>query len=149
MDWTKQMEDMTKAWTDAQSQLIEGWTSATAGARMASGVWPQTIDSWRAAVDGMLDAQTAWLARWVEAMPAAAQNTDVEAWARQARTLHESSIAAQRQLWGAWFDMARRIDPTRSGAWSTADRDILAGWQTMAKQISDMQAEWARKWTTA
>lgn len=148
MDWTKQMEDMTKAWIDAQTQLVDGWASAAAGARVAGGVWPQTLDSWRAAVDGMLDAQSAWLARWFESMPAGAQGADVEAWARQAKTMHEAFIAAQRQLWGAWFDMARRIDPTRTGVWSSADRDILSGWQAMAKQMADMQTEWARKWTT-
>lgn len=147
MDWTKQIEEMTKAWADAQSQVIEGWAAATAGAKVGGGVWQQTIDAWRTAVDGMLDSQAAWMARWTEAMPAGAP-ADVEAWARQARTMVEASIASQRQLWGVWFDTARRLDPSRGAMWSAADRDMLSGWQALARQMADMQAEWVRKWTT-
>ena len=147
-DWSQQFDQMTKAWIEAQTQILESWTAGAGTAKTGGSAWRQTVDAWKAAVDSALDAQAAWAGRWAEAAPVAGGAAEVEEWARQGRTMFETWIASQRQLWTAWFQTLRGMDPTAAGAWSTSDRDALKLWQDTARQMAEMQAEWYRKWTT-
>jgi len=150
-DWAKQLDEMTKAWLDAQSQVLDSWAATTAGARAGNTAWRQTVDAWKAAIDGGLDAQAAWAARWAESMPGASgsEASEVEAWARQGRAMFDAWIAAQRQLWASWFQTVRSMDPSAAGVWNAADRDVMKLWQDAARQLAETQAEWMRKWTSA
>jgi hypothetical protein len=54
------------------------------------------------------------------------------------------------QLWTAWFDMVKRLDPNALGGSPEKESDkILRLWDENLKNLLNVQAEWGRVWTQA
>lgn len=143
MDWTRQFDEMSKAWIEAQAQVLEAWRVATPG-RVGGTAWQQALDAWKAAVDGGLAAQADWASRWTESAPA--MDAGAERWAEQGRQMMDAWLQTQRQVWNAWFQTLRGMDPSRSGTPTAVDPDYLKAWSEAARQMSEAQTEWARRW---
>ncbi|MEZ4675616.1 MAG: hypothetical protein R2932_15400 [Caldilineaceae bacterium] len=50
VDWTQQLEEATKQWTEVQTQLWSSWGEAAQKASsqaQAKAVWQQMIDQWK------------------------------------------------------------------------------------------------------
>ena len=144
MDWNASLEEMTKSWVDMQNQLLSTFSAGMPGAAAPS-VWQQTLDTWKSVVDSNLDAQAEMAARWAADAPEGPEN---EAWASRGQALQSAWLATSRQLWGKWFEMARLMEPAKTG-WANvgSGADALRGWQDMARQMSEAQNAWLKTWT--
>ncbi|MGH2689018.1 MAG: hypothetical protein ACRDKW_09460 [Actinomycetota bacterium] len=144
----ERVEKVVKAWTDAQTKVWESWVdtvqASTAG---KSTVWEQarkaTIDSLEKSVTRTLDAQ-AELGHVVAESVAGMWTDPDDAAATRARVTELDALAktatdAHRQLWAAWFDLARKVP-----VWEIAGsyQKIVDAWQEAARNAVEAQAHW-------
>jgi polyhydroxyalkanoate synthesis regulator protein len=146
MDWTKQSEEMFKAWTQAQTKMWEAYSENVSGFGKTPGekVWAQTIAAGEDLVKNSLAAQADWMKTWVENFKKLEGLPDQAAEAvDQFREMTGSWAATQEKLWAAWFDMLKKFDPNPFAA---MPKDPFQVWQESTKQVMEMQMDWARAW---
>ena len=68
MDWTQQMEQMTRQWMDAQKAFWNGWAenARRSNAGPTALMWRQLLAAWQTSVHQMLDAQVEGIRLWTE-----------------------------------------------------------------------------------
>jgi hypothetical protein len=151
MDWTKQSEEMMKAWTQAQTKMWEAYSERVASFGKSPGekAWEQMIAAGEELVKNSLAAQADWAKNWVEnfknldGMPEGATEA-----LKQFKEMTEQWATTQGKLWTAWFDMLRKFDSSQfASAWPTSmPKDPFQFWQESVKQVMDSQMEWVRAW---
>ena len=151
MDWMKQAEEMFRTWTDTQKKMWDEWIKATQsfGKTPVTDSWKRTVDAWEESVKKSLQLQTEWTKLWGESF-SSAKGTPKEfhEWARQGQDMTIRWAETQSQLWTAWFDMVKKLDPSPLGGSSEKDsNNMLHMWQQSLKNLLDVQAEWGRAWT--
>lgn len=144
MEWNQSLEEMTRRWTELQTQLLSGFNAGMAAAGSAS-AWQQSLDAWKRTVDAGLDAQAEWLNRWAEQAPAG-DGAEAQAWAAQGQAMLKAWLDSNRQLWARCFEMARAMDPGRTAWTGAAAPEALRGWQEMARQMAEAQSSWLKSW---
>jgi len=154
MSWQKQMEQMLGAWTQAQRRLWDNWLEAVRG---FSGItegrdegWRESyrhnLEAWEASVHQALEAQNQWTRDWTERMlgEQEAPETAVQ-WINQVQATMRGWTQAQSQLWNAWFDSIKDMDPEQvSAKWETEGREIIRAWQEATERAQEALDEWTR-----
>jgi hypothetical protein len=173
MDSTRQAEEMVRTWADAQRKMWDSWFDALEGPGAFQGTeaWAKSLDVSKESMTRALDNQAEGTRLWAESLitwagqvqetaerdkaaQARVQGTRVwaeslAAWARQVQEMTKSWTDAQKQLWEAWFETAKRLDWSRpGGAGGEEGRKLIEAWQDSVRTMLDAQAEWARTWTT-
>lgn len=153
MDWTKQSEEMMKAWTDTQKKMWDNWLDMVqkgTGQSQAGEIWQKTIEMWEKTVKSSLDAQTEWTRTWVESLSGTEGVSDeVVEWAKQAQDMSKRWSETQQQLWQGWFDMVKKADASKmAGAWGEESQNAFKTWQESAQKMMDAQKQWASAQTT-
>ena len=141
-------EKVVKAWTDTQMKVWESWVdtmqTSTAG---RSTVWEQarkaTIDSLEKSVTRTLEAQAelshvlaeSVAGLWVNPEDPAAEKARVA----ELDAITKTATEAHKQLWAAWFDLARKVP-----VWEIAGgyQKIVDAWQEAARKAVETQAHW-------
>lgn len=150
MDWTKQSEAMFKAWTDTQEKMWENFSESMAGFGKSPGekMWAQAIKAGEELVKNSLTAQAEWMKSWsenfksLEGMPEQAAQAMA-----QFQEMTERWTATQGKLWGAWFEMLKKFDPSQfTGSWAEMPKDPFQVWQESTKMVMDTQMEWVKTW---
>jgi hypothetical protein len=150
MDWTKQNEELFKAWTEAQTKMWEAYTESVSNFGKSPGekYWEQTIAAGEELVKNSLTTQAEWMKTWAEnlkaqdGMPEQATES-----LEQFKEMTERWVATQSNLWAAWFDMLKKFDPSQfGGAWANVPKAPFQSWQESTKQVMDAQMEWANAW---
>ena len=150
MDWAKQNQDMFNAWTEAQTKMWEAYTESVSnfGKSPSEKFWDQTIAAGEGLVKNSLTAQAEWLKTWAEnfksmdGMPEASTEA-----LNQFQEMTERWVSTQEKLWGAWFDMLKKFDPSQfGGAWTNVPKDPFKAWQESTQQVMEAQMEWTRAW---
>jgi hypothetical protein len=151
MDWMKQAEDIFKTWTETQKTMWDEWikTTQSFGKSQATDSWKRTVDSWEESVNKSLQLQMEWSKLWAESFTSAKGTPkEFQEWARQGQEMMMRWAETQMQLWTAWFDMVKRLDPKTVGGNPEKDSDkFLHLWQENLKNLLNVQAEWGRIWT--
>ncbi|HJT20881.1 MAG TPA: hypothetical protein VJ746_10450 [Nitrospira sp.] len=151
MDWMKQSEEMFKTWTDTQKAMWDEWIKAmqSFGRPHATDSWKRTVDAWQESIKESLHLQMECSKLWAESLNSVkGAPKEVHEWARQGQEMMIRWAETQMQLWTAWFDMVKKLDPTALGRTSEKESDnIVHIWQESFKNVLDAQAEWARIWT--
>jgi hypothetical protein len=151
MDWTKQNEEMFKAWTQAQTKMWEAYSESVSSFGKSPGekVWEQIIAAGEELVNNSLNAQAEWMKNWAENFKTldGIPEQGIKA-LDQFREMTAGWAATQGKLWAAWFDMLKKFDPSQfAGTWSAnMPKDPFQFWQESTKQVMDAQMEWARAW---
>ena len=150
MDWTKQSEEMFKAWSDSQTKMWDSFVDSVSGLGKSPSqkMWEQAISNGEEMIKNALEAQTEWLKAW------ATNLEDLEGMPEQAKgALAQFKETAQRwtdtqgKLWGAWFELLAKFDPTKAGGlWGESTQNPFKVWQDMAKQAMDAQMDWMKTW---
>ena len=150
MDWTKQNEEMFKAWTQAQTKMWEAYAESVSNFGKTPGqkYWEQTIAAGEELVKNSFTAQAEWMKTWadnfkeMDGMP----EGSAEALA-QFQEMAERWTSTQENLWAAWFDMLKKFDPSQfGGTWGNMPKDPFQAWQESTKQVMDAQMAWTRAW---
>lgn len=149
-DWTKQTEEMFKAWSETQKKLMENWAESMKGVGGSRGAefWEKTLATWEETLEKSTKTQAEWTEKWLEnlksmqGMPEQAVKST-----EQFQEMTQRWTATQEQLWSKWFEMLREFDPAKlPEKWSEAIQNPFQTWQDATKQIMDAQAEWMRIW---
>jgi hypothetical protein len=157
MTSNSQVEQSTRSWIESQRHIWE--TSLQAMSQMARGDWGSStiggfnwsglIDTWEATVQQALDAQTSGLQMFVNSL-ASGGNTPGE-FRGQMQALQQVSASwtdVQRQIWQAWFTLARQLAaPPRDDQQSPAADQPMEIWQGMVRPAIAAQTDWLRAWS--
>ena len=147
----KQAEEIFKTWTDTQKTMWDEWmkTTQSFGKTQATDSWKRTVDAWEESVNKSLRLQIEWSKLWAESFTnVKGTPKEFQAWARQGQDMMLRWAETQTQLWTAWFDMVKRLDPTPLGGNAEKESDkLLHMWQDNLKNLLNVQAEWGRIWT--
>lgn len=150
MDWSKQNEEMFKAWTQAQTKMWEAYAESIASFGKSPGekAWEQTVAAGEELVKKSLNTQAEWMNSWAEnfktlgGMPEGASEA-----LDQFQEMTERWAATQGKLWEAWFDMLKKFDFSQfTSAWGNMPKDPFQVWQESTKQVMDTQMAWMRAW---
>jgi hypothetical protein len=149
MEWTKQSENLFKTWTDTQTKMWNDWIKLMQGVgkSQSSQIWEKTVEAWDESIKKTLDAQVEWTQRWAESCKGAPK--EMADWAKQGQDMIQGWTETQKQLWGNWFHIVKKLDPAASGMnWGGGDgQKFLQGWQDAVQKGLDTQAEWVRLWS--
>lgn len=152
MDWTKQTEDMTKTWVDAQKKMWDNWLGGMQPVDKTQVVelWAKTVSTWEEAVKNTLSAQADWTRAWVDNLKSIeGAPKEVNEWAQQAQEMNNRWSETQKQLWDSWFALVKKFDPTTLNSdWSGEGQKFYKTWQESTQQMLNTQAEWMRRWST-
>lgn len=149
-DWTKQTEEMFKAWSDAQKKLMENWAESMKGIGVPQGTefWEKTLAAWEETLEKSTKTQIEWTEKWIEnlksmeGMPEQAVKST-----ERFQEMTQRWTSTQEQLWAKWFEMLRGLDPSSlTEKWSEAIQNPLQAWQDATKKVMDAQAEWMHVW---
>jgi hypothetical protein len=153
VDWSKQAEDMVKAWTDVQTSMWERTLKLaqprTEGApaetleRVSEGI----AEAWRESVLRALHAQADWTRIWAERLAdSAGMPPEVRESARRFQGVVEAWTDAQERLWKGWFETVQKASPQNlSPAWD----ELMSSWREATQRTLDAQSQWAQIWTGA
>ena len=152
MDWTKQTDEMLKAWMGTQKKMWDSWLETIqkgAPQSQAGEIWEKTVETWAETVKKSLEAQREWIKMWAENVPSGAgQVKEVAEWAQQAREMNNRWIEVQQQLWASWFALIKKSEPNKmAGSWDTEGQKMVQAWRESVEKIMEAQHDWARHWT--
>lgn len=152
MEWTKQVEDMFKSWTEAQTKMCNDWLKAMQGfgKSQSSQVWEKTVEAWDESIKKTLDAQTDLTQRWAESFTTSkGASKEMVEWAKQGQDMFKRWNETQKLLWASWFEIVKKFDPStaRGMDWGREGQKFQQGWQEAIQKDLDTQAEWVRLWT--
>jgi hypothetical protein len=153
MKWQKDMERMVSGWTDMQQRMWDSWMDSVkqfSQGGVPQGDWQQAyernLEAWERSVQEALDAQKVWARKWSEAMGSAPDAPEAaRAYSEQVQSMMQGWTESQRQLWSAWFESVRDMDPQRmSGPWEGESRQVMEAWQQAAERARETLENWAR-----
>ena len=152
MEWAKQSEDMFKTWTEAQKKMWDDWTKAMQGfgKSPSTEAWEKTVEAWNQTIQRVLDAQVEGARHWAENIATAkGAPQEMTEWAKQGQDIITRCTETQKQLWGHWFEVVKKLDASNIMNWSRDGQKFLQSWQETIQQAQDAQAEWLRTTTQA
>lgn len=143
---TKQAENIVKTWNDTQTKIWDGLLEAmqgAAGGLKATQGWEQvyknTLESCQESVNKALEAQTQWIRIWSEGLTSRGAPAEVAEGIRVMQQTAKTWIDAQGQVWASWFEIARKLDPSRVvGGWDK----VLDAWQQAVRKAAEAQSQW-------
>lgn len=161
MDWTKQANEMLKAWTGTQQKVWETWISSlqVMGTSPTPDAWQKTIETWRSTVKQALESQVELTRLWAEGVAANAVNmptvpgmaglspsTGVVEWTRQMLEMTRSWTDTQVRFSENWFDLLKKAElPSLAQGWDANQaQKIMATWQEAAQRAVEAQTEFSK-----
>src|SRR6266487_4845143 len=146
MEWAKQSEEMLKTWTDAQKKMWDDCMKAMQGfgKSPSTEVWEKTVDTWNQTIQRFLDAQVEGARLWAENVTKAKGTEETAAWAKQGQDLITRLTETQKQLWGNWFELVKKLDLSNMMNWTRDGQKFVQNWQETIQKAFDAQTEWLR-----
>ncbi len=152
-EWTKQAEDMFKAWSDAQKGLMDKWVESL---KSFSGtpdteMWQKTLETWEETAKNTFSSQAEWTGSWVENLKSMEGLPDqaVESIGRFEEMAGKWN-STQEELWAKWFEMLKGVDFSQpTDKFTEAMKNPLQAWQDATQKAMDTQADWMKIWTGA
>lgn len=150
MDWTQQMEQMTKQWMDAQKVFWNGWAenARRSAAAPTTLMWQQMLAAWQTSVRQMLDAQVEGIRLWTEGVAGSGAPEHVQQWADQLYQMTKQWTSSQKQMWDGWFLVMEKLDPPGSTSVPGMDMQaLIKQWQELGQQAMNDQQQWLKTWS--
>jgi hypothetical protein len=150
-EWTKQAEEMYKAWGDAQKSLMDRWVESFKyfTGTPDTGMWRKTLEIWEDTVKNTFSSQSKWTESWVENLKSieGLPEQAVESVDRfQEMVGHWSKT--QEEIWSKWFEMLKGFDFSQPAeTLAETMKNPLQAWQQATQKVMGAQAEWMKIWT--
>ena len=151
MEWAKQSEEMLKSWTETQKKMWDEWTKAmqSFGKSPSTEAWEKTVETWNQTIQKVLDGQVEGARLWAENVTTTKGTPqEMTEWAKQGQDIITRWTETQKQLWGHWFEVVKKLDASNILNWPRDGQKFLQGWQETIQKAQDAQAEWLRTTTT-
>ncbi len=149
MDWTKQTQEMLKAWTETQTKMWDAWREGLQGTgrSAATDVWQKTLETWQKSVDDTFDAQAKLSKLWLDGLRSTRANPEsMTEFSKQVEQMIQQMQQTQRRLWEGCFNALKGIDPrSSSGSWEEQAHQVFQHWQDIAQKAMEAQAELVAK----
>lgn len=152
-NWTKQAEEMSEGWLQAQRQMWESWLNLTQDSTngQPAAVWHKTLTAWEESVHQVLNAQVGWTKAWAESFETTVSTPQEAAeWIRQAQAITRQWNEEQLKLWTNWFALMRQLDPGNvqlEADPTITSQTMFREWQKSVQKVINAQAEWAERWS--
>jgi hypothetical protein len=149
MEWAKQSEELLKTWTDAQKRMWDECMKVMQGFGQSPSTqaWEKTVDTWDHTMQKFLDAQVEGARVWAETIAKTKGSENAAEWAKQGQDLVTRLTETQKQLWGNWFDLVKKLDASNMMNWGRDGQKFVQTWQETIQKAFNAQTEWLR--TTA
>lgn len=147
MEWAKQSEEMLKTWAETQKKMWDDWMKAVQGSGKSPSteVWEKTVDTWNQTIQRLLDAQVEGARHWAENFTTAKGTPEETAeWAKRGQDIITRWTETQKQLWGSWFEVIKKLDASNMMNWARDGQKFIQSWQETIEKALDSQAEWFR-----
>jgi hypothetical protein len=150
MDQSRPGEQLIRMWAETQQMLLRNWLDTLRGLGGAQhAVRSKTVETWQAAVQETLEAQTQWTREWTATLLTTENPEELRERAQQGQEVLQRWIEAQRQLWQGWFEMVKGIDRAMEPATGVlVGQNPVQIWYGTAQKMFEAQAAWIRQWTT-
>jgi hypothetical protein len=144
MDWSKQMQETIKTWTDSQQRMLEGITKIMVemAAPPTTNPWEFSIGLWEKGVNGFLETQADWTRLWIRGVNAATNKPETGDWAQRVEQMTKLTLEFQEQFWQDWFTTLKQIDPIKNANWIAELQPLTEGWSAMVQRSIKFQEEW-------
>jgi hypothetical protein len=151
MDWSKQLQDTIKTWTDSQKRLLEGVGKVVQQIPAPSTTpWEFSVDLWEKSVRSFLDAQREWLGLWIRGIGAVVNKPDQDAqWSSQAQEITRLTIEFQKLFWENWFFTLKQLDPIKYAGKVTDVQPLAISWTANMHRAIQLQEEWLQSAVSA
>src|SRR5215471_4937019 len=116
MDWSKQIQDTFKIYSDAQSKMVEGVTKVIHELTTppTTTTWGDTIDRWERVSRDVRKMQADWTDLWIRGIAVTTNNSqEMAEWTKQVRQLSDIMNEYQDQYWHTWLTVLKQLDPTK------------------------------------
>ena len=150
MEWAKQSEDMLKSWTETQKKMWDEWTKAMQGfgKSPSTDAWEKTVETWNQTIQRVLDGQVEGARLWAENITTTKGTPqEMTEWAKQGEDIITRWTETQKQLWGHWFEIVKKLDASNIMNWTRDGQKFVQNWQETVQKAQDAQTDWLR--TTA
>jgi hypothetical protein len=152
-EWTKQVEEMFKAWSEAQKGLMDKWVESVKSFTGAPDMemWKKTLETWEDTAKNTFSSQAEWIQSWIENLKSIDNLPEqaVES-VEQFQEMAGHWNKTQEELWAKWFEMLKDFDFSQPAEVITeAMKNPLQAWQQTTQKVMDAQAEWMKIWTQA
>jgi len=154
MSWNKRMEEMVGTWTDMQHKMWDNWlqTVNSFGGNGGQGAeaWKQeyrkNLSAWESSVRQALEAQNQWARNWADAVTSEEGAPEVVSrWALQMQEMMKGWTEAQTQLWSAWFDSVKHLDPAEvADRWDSEGQQVLQAWREATERAQEILSDLSR-----
>jgi hypothetical protein len=152
MNWKLQTDEMVSTWTDMQKKMWNSWLDAVKGfgSSQATDSWKadykKNLEAWEGSVTQALDSQMDWIRKWSDKVNGDKNIPEsVNTWASQVQEMMKGWTEAQSQLWSAWFDSVKNLDPSQIATnWDTEGKQVLVAWQEAAQRAQEALQEWSK-----
>jgi hypothetical protein len=109
--------------------------------------WEKTVDTWNHTMQKFLDGQVEGARLWAENITKAKGTEDTAEWTKQGQDLIARFTETQKQLWGNWFELIKKLDASNMMNWPRDGQKFVQTWQETIQKAFNTQTEWLR--TTA
>lgn len=153
MDWKTQTDDMVKSWSEMQNKMWSSWLEAIkdfSPAQQSGDAWQQEyskhLAGWEESVQSALEKQMEWTQNWADKVSQEQGTPEVVSqWASQVQDMMKGWTEAQHQLWGAWFESVKSLDPSQVTVnWEKEGQQVMDAWKNAAESAQKTMADWAK-----
>ena len=144
MDWSKQMQETIKTWTDSQQRMLEGITKIMVemAAPPTTNPWEFSLDLWEKGVHGFLETQTDWTRLWIRGVSAVTNRPENSEWAQRIQQMTKLTLEYQEQFWEGWFSTLKQLDPIKNKKLITELQPLTEAWSANIQRAIQFQEEW-------
>jgi hypothetical protein len=149
------MEEMVGAWANMQHSMWDSWLQSVNSfggqTNQDTEAWKdeyhKNLEVWEKSVHQALDAQAAWVRNWADNIAEEEDTPQVVLqWMERVQEMMQGWTEAQSQLWNAWFDSAKYLDPSQvAGRWDSEGQQVLQAWREATERAQETLAEWSRE----
>jgi hypothetical protein len=144
MDWSKQMQETIKTWTDSQQRILEGITNIMLemAAPPSTNPWEFSIDLWEKGVKGFLATQNDWTRLWIRGVSAVTNQPDNSEWAQRIQQMTKLTLEFEEQFWQGWFTTLKQLDPIKNANVINELKPLTEAWSANVQRGIQLQEEW-------
>ncbi len=145
MDWSKQLQETIKTWTDSQQRILEGVTKVMLemAAPPATNAWEGGIDLWEKGVRGFLETQADGTRLWIRGAAAVVNKSEQNsAWVQNVQQMTKLTTEFQEQFWKGWFATLRQLDPIKNATLIAEAQPLIESWSENMRRAIQLQEEW-------
>src|SRR5215510_1434703 len=145
MEWSKNVQETIKTWTDSQQRMVEGITKVMLDVATppSTNAWEFSTGLWEKGVQGFLATQADSAKLWIRGVFAVTGKADPNGeLAQHLLQMTRLTTEFQEQFWQGWFTTLKRLDPIKNANWINELQPLTESWRENIQRAIKLQEEW-------